>query len=95
MSRGFGKVERQILDVLTRAGTGLEIRTLTGILDGLNERQVRQAVQRLNARTLPVGSMPCLETFLIFFVLQWYGDGVQDSGLNVPSKSFHAPDELG
>jgi hypothetical protein len=47
MSRGLGKVERQILDALTRTGTGVEIRTLTGVLDGLNERGIRQAVQCL------------------------------------------------
>lgn len=47
MSRGLGKVERQILEVLTQAGTGVEIRMLAGALDGLGDRHIRRAVQRL------------------------------------------------
>ncbi len=47
MSRGFGKVERQILDVLTQHAVGLAIPALAEALPGLSVRGIRRAVQRL------------------------------------------------
>src|SRR5512132_2688571 len=47
MSRGFGKVERQILDVLTQHAVGRAIPALVEALPGLPVRGIRRAVQRL------------------------------------------------
>jgi hypothetical protein len=47
MSRGFGKVERQILDVLRHQAVGLAIPALAEALPGLPVRGIRRAVQRL------------------------------------------------
>jgi hypothetical protein len=47
MSRGLGKVERQILDVLSQQAVGLAIPALAEALPGLPVRGIRRAVQRL------------------------------------------------
>ena len=36
-----------------------------------------------------------LGTFLVFLVLQRYGDGIQDGGMNMASKSLHPCNKLG
>jgi hypothetical protein len=59
-------------------------------LDTAN-RSLTYQKKRLGA----VGFCRWLGTFLIFLVLQRYSDGVQDGGMNVPSKPFHAPEESG
>ena len=47
MSRGLGKVERQILDVLSRLESSVEIRALTSILDGqMDCERLRQIYQK-------------------------------------------------
>jgi hypothetical protein len=47
MSRGLGKVERQILEVLSGQAVALTIRALAEALPGLQVRGIRRAVQRL------------------------------------------------
>lgn len=47
MSRGLGKLERQILDVLRQQAVGLALPALAEALPGLPVRGIRRAVQRL------------------------------------------------